>query len=193
MGSGVVYLLSGLGGDSMAVRPVPGLMAPTSGMTQTISPSVVMATRYQAPNVINMANDVIQLYIVPSAFNYGASTESTSAYAMHSGVEDRLPQTGNMPYFVTLESAPPANPAWLMLSWQRSSLYILPDVEFLLDQEQFIGVYSWYTSYDGTAALPMPVPSDPDLTGFAWHAQWLVLDADQPRGFQLSDGLTIAF
>lgn len=193
MDSGAVYQLAGLGGESPSLRPVPGLLAPERGKTQIISPSVVLATRYQQPSAFNIANDVIQLWQVPSTFSFGQSSASNAGYAMEIGSEERLPQTGSFPYTITLESAPPSSAAWLILSWSRSSLFILPGVEFLLDQEELIGVYSWLTYYGGDSAIPVPVPTDPDLTGITWYSQWLVLDADEPRGFQLSDGLTIVF
>ncbi len=193
MQSGTVYQLAGLSGNSISLRPVPGLLAPAVGKIQSISPSVVVATRYEQPTTVNIARDVIQIWQVPTTFAFGQSTQSDAGYEMISDAEDRLPQTGNFPYTLILDSAPPSSAAWLMLSWRRSSLFILPGVEVLLDQEQFIGVYSWFTSYRGDSAIPVPVPSDPDLTGITWHSQWLVLDADEPRGFQLSDGLTIVF
>lgn len=193
MSGGAVYHLAGLDGMSSSLRLVPGLLANQGATLQPISPSVVLSTRYHQPMSANQSNDFFQLWQVQATFNYGSATDSTSGYEMRAGSEERLPQLGLPYYTVTLAGAPINSPAWLMLSWQKSSVYVTPQAELLLDPERLFAAYPWVTFNNGTSSLPIPVPNDPDMTGMTWYSQWMVLDYDQPRGFQLSDGHTIVF
>ena len=116
-----------------------------------------------------------------------------SGHTMEVGPVGAFPQIGGPTVALSLQGAPPSQPAWIAISFARDRIGLASDAEVLVSLQHLVILHPWFTTASGNTVLPLVPPTDQSLMGLTVHAQWAVLDPGSPRGYQLSEGLTLGF
>ncbi|MEE9395068.1 MAG: hypothetical protein V3W41_21475 [Planctomycetota bacterium] len=190
--SGAVFHLSHLDQASYETQHIAGIVAEDPKFVTVASKSVMIST---APGVIvnGFYNDRLQLWRLRATLPYGEPTANDQGYEMRLRGDGTLPKIDGPLFWITLESAPPSSFGYLLVAPSRGSYMPASDAEILINTESMLTPIAWSTDQNGNSSFPVIPLGVPELAGIAFNVQFLIVNTQNPRQFELSNGLTMVF
>ncbi|MCA9319981.1 MAG: hypothetical protein KDB53_04565 [Planctomycetes bacterium] len=190
--SGLSVMLRGLDIGAASYDAISSASHALVAEPLALTPTLVVTTKVGTDDGLYL-NDLVQFWRAPGHFAYGESSSSVQGYTMDVGIVGPQPRIGTGMFQVSLQGAPPQSFGYFLIATHRDSILITPDAAVLVSFEELYANVFWFTLANGTSTLPLVAPNDPALVGIGVHGQWLIYDPLDPRGFQLSAGLTMVF